>query len=910
MGESGGDEGERSHRPEDVGVAKNAGVAQDNEELGADQNQESSEGKDGHDPMTSTFEGEQTNVGPGQSGDVGVEGGWDETAGKGGDETVAAPLSLSLLNSVLSPLVSVFPTSPSLPLWSSSSPRGREEVWTKSQQNGLHGTVVDGDSNMAEAEKGGEESGEGGLSERGGKEENDSGGRNVQQESQSVKRLTDQNLKLSVQLTDCSISLRKEQLDNMELRRLLGSERAKQKILEDELKRLDGIATLRAKTIENLVQLCRRRRSREVQRCAWCSMARAVQMSKDARQREMHKNLDTQLQLRDYMAQRLQLLTGRLLRRIFRNLLYVSFVHFCKHMAASLRRRARAKKADIRHRRISLERAWIFYFAAVELRYLKRQNVLKRLRRFHLQVARRILRCWRKLTFQAHQLHYHRLQNLPVSGHYGARDAACAHRETLGAEWRETFGEQQVRSATGHVLPREREGELEAKLRQECEALARERDVLQRQLLAERETLEKLEKENTALSSSALEHLDWIELEYKAHQKQTNSDMIHWQIEQWQKHTQRHLLHLKLTALKALEKNVVFHRWLRRKTSRNTNLRIFRNFCRAVSEQHNECVERSLLQVREQLDNTKKMLLLALEHQASSPQSRSVSPQSTQHFLSFLDSSLSFGPQIARTLVGEHVGESRHLRTPQNGGSAEKMAKSTAQSHSDKSPIGIVPFVTTPGGTPINFDFKSERRSVSGAFTKPGDDDVSEIRADTAAAAGGPRAQLGFGSAPQVSPIHPPRHPVACEKKLGLPGTSAVPHRWASLLDSPTSSPQAQRKPLSIVGREEGKGHAGGGGGGEGEGRGPPDGDHDHEEERQSDSDSVECEEEEDSSVCHADGAHPGNEGEEQRLAWTETKIRASQEKSESNIDQWVVQRCGFLWVSASVCCFCHFQSI
>ncbi len=879
MDENGG----KDHCPLDMELTDSAEHGWDNSRLGTDGKPEATEDRRGrNDPAPARSflpEDEQPATGPGETRDVVGEWGWNESVGKGGDETVAAPLSLSLLNSVILPLKSVFPISPSVPVCSSPSPSGGEEACNSSENK-------------------------------------------VEREIQSVKRLSDQNLKLSAQLTDCSINLRTVQLDNMDFRRLLESERAKQKTFEDEIKRLNGIASLREKMIKGLVQLCVDRRSREMQRRTWYRIGRVVQISKDARQRMAQKNLDTQLQLRDYMAQRLQLLTGRLLRNMFRNLLYVSFVRFREHVTASRRRRARAKKADVRYHRASSKRAWMLYFAATELRFLRRQNVLKRLRRFHQNVARRILRCWRKVCFE---IHNHKSQNHLMSGQNKAPYTARALRDTLGPQ--PACGRYHSLDTVTELVS---EGEqLQMQLMQECDALALERDVLQRQLFAEREMLVKLEEEKTALSSSALQHLNWIELEYKAHQKQAENHMIHWQLEQLRKHTQRHQLLLKSMVFKELKQTVAFHHWLRRKISRNARLRVFRSFCRALSEHRNDYVERNLLEVREQLATTKKMLLLAFEYQASSPLSRNVSPQSPEHFLSLLNRSLSFGSQVSPTrddemlgkVVGGHLGDSRPSHTAQDGGSPRSKANSITQAPVGTPPTGIIPFLTSlggtfttaPGGTLLSLDPAAEQRSSEWVFAsaylhaqrnQTGGDDDSAVRPDGVATAGGGQAQVGL--APEISPIHLPRHPVARGRNLELPSISVMPHRWATLLDSPTSSQKAPgRAPLSAD-REEGKRHEGGRGRRRGSGRerGVADRDDDHVEERQNHRDGVEFEED---FHAHSDNTHEGSESEDEKLAWNGTEGKAkreqdssdrshwianSQHKSESIVDQRVVQRC------------------
>jgi hypothetical protein len=899
QGQTTDDNGGKDHRPLDMEMTVSAEHGWNNGRLGADGKPEPTQVRRGrNDPAPARSflpEDEQPETGQGESRDAVGEWVWNESVGKGGDETVAAPLSLSLLNSVISPLKSAFPISPSVPVFSSPSPSGGEEACNSSENR-------------------------------------------IEREIQSVKRLSDQNLKLSAQLTECSIDLRTVQLDNMDLRRLLESERAKQKTFEDEIKRLNGVASIREKMIKGLVQLCVDRRSREMQRRTWYRIIRVVQISKDARQRVAQKNLDTQLQLRDYMAQRLQLLTGRLLRKMFRNLLFVSFVHFREHVTASRRRRARAKKADVRYHRASLKRAWILYFAATELRFLRRQNVLKRLRRFHLNVARRILRSWRKVCFEIHKLHYHKSQKHLISGHK-ARDTGRALRDTLGPQ--SACGPHQSLATVTELVSEDEH--LQMQLIQECDALALERDVLQKQLFAEREIIVKLEEEKTALLSSALQHLNWIELEYKAHQKQTENHMIHRQLEQLRKHTQRHRLHLKSIVFKELKQTVAFHHWLRRKISRNARLRVFRSFCSALSEHRNDYVERNLLEVREQLATTKKMLLQAFEYQASSPQSRNVSPQSPEHFLSLLNRSLSFGSPVSPTrdeemlgkVVGGDLGNLRPSHTPLDGGSAKSKANSAAQAPVGTSPTGIIPFLTslggtfsgttpsgtfttTPGATFLGLDPGEEKWAFVSAYlhaqgNQTGGDDDSGVRPVASPSAGGGQAQAGFDLAPEISPIHLPRHPVTRGRNLELRSTSVMPHRWANLLDSPTSSPQAPgRAPLS-TGRELGKRHEGGRGRGRGRGTGRgrgrvrgggvADRDDDHEEERQNHGDGIEFGEE---FHAHSDNTHEGSDSEDEELAWNRTEAKAkraesrdrshwianSQHKSESIVDQRVVQRC------------------
>ena len=98
---------------------------------------------------------------------------------------------------------------------------------------------------------------------------------------------------------------------------------------------------------------------------------------------------------------------------------------------------------------------------------------------------------------------------------------------------------------------------------------------------------------------------------------------------------------------------------------------------------------------------------------------------------------------------------------------------------------------------------------------------------------------------------------------MELPSTSVMQHRWANLVDSPTSSPQAPgRAPLS-AGRDEGKRR------GRGRGRGVAVRHDDHEEERQNHRDGVEFEED---YHAHSDNTHEGSDSEDEALAWNGTE--------------------------------------
>ena len=188
---------------------------------------------------------------------------------------------------------------------------------------------------------------------------------------------------------------------------------------------------------------------------AWAQVSSAFRV---ARQREAESraayDLDTMRQVRDYMSHRLNLLTARLLRKMFQDV---------------------------------LRGCWGLFLQAVDLRRQKRVNLARRFVRFQRAVQRRHMRAWRKFECEDRLLH-------------------C----------------------------RQQYDRLSQKASNELNSLTIDRDSLQRERheYRRRRDLERgaLEHEKQALAKSALEHLEWIESEYKCYIQQAQDDKFTWQV--------------------------------------------------------------------------------------------------------------------------------------------------------------------------------------------------------------------------------------------------------------------------------------------------------------------------------------------------------------------------------------------
>jgi hypothetical protein len=275
---------------------------------------------------------------------------------------------------------------------------------------------------------------------------------------------------------------------------MLQAERARRMPLEHELQRLEKLAAAvpskseqRAEMMRGVILSFRRRRRTQIlgsvfsalvwtlgqawtdgalqehysfykrKACmrAWVQVSSAVRV---AREREATSraayDLDTLRQVRDYMSQRLNLLTARLLRKMFQDV---------------------------------LRGCWQLFKQAVDLRAQKRHNLARRFVRFQRGVARRHIKAWRKFECEDRLLH-------------------C----------------------------RQQYDRLSKKASNELNSLTIDRDALQRERLEFRRRLdserEALENEKQELAKSALEHLEWIESEYKSYIQQAQDDKLTWQV--------------------------------------------------------------------------------------------------------------------------------------------------------------------------------------------------------------------------------------------------------------------------------------------------------------------------------------------------------------------------------------------
>ena len=383
---------------------------------------------------------------------------------------------------------------------------------------------------------------------------------------------------LSSQLTEYSIDLRRSQVENLELRSMIENQRAKQKSVEHETLRLRGEVCLTEQIIQSLLCFFLARRQRQLRlfvmrAWAYCTLQLRT---------KPHK------QLCQYLSLKLKMMTSSLIRKMFQRHLRTAFLLFRMKADSLRRRRIRAVKAARKGGRRRLLRAWRWYQEAVSLRALKRISVIKRMSRFDRQVWRRILREWHKYASEGRLLHYkmeyERVSKLVLQ----ERNSLDMHREHLHQQW----------------------SAAETNWRTQREVLVHKHDVLEKRLGVEQERLAETRRE---LSSKAEQHLEYIELEYKAFQEHSHTAQQEWQQRILLTRLLRVKLHIKIRCFQVLKSTFMLNKKTRRKVAKKTLRRAFAGFWRGINLIRAQITSQGVEDLRKQLCLSKELLLSAFE---------------------------------------------------------------------------------------------------------------------------------------------------------------------------------------------------------------------------------------------------------------------------------------------------------